>query len=157
MISVIAIDPGKDTGWAFFRRGVLTASGLIVEKDFSTYYDELEALCRTHWDVDMVGVVEKPRIYDRRRWKGDPNDLIDVAVKAGASAHALSYSSAVELVTPQEWKGQQPKNVNHAQTLVRLISEELEVLNKAKEKISLKKIHNVLDAVGIGLWRLGRR
>jgi hypothetical protein len=158
---LIAIDPAKSvrtdtrTGIAKFVNGQLSSVALMADHHGMGQVLAAMAYGKEGWHV----VIEKPQIYDRRQWKGDPNDLIEVAITAGFCSGVLQpYIEHVEYVTPQQWKGQQPKAVNHNQTLVRLAPEELEALNRCKARVSKKsKMHNVLDAVGIGLWKLGRR
>lgn len=79
--------------------------------------------------------------------KGDPNDLLRVAEVSGALAWDFTN---VYWYEARKWKGQVPKAVMGKRILKCLTEEELKVLGP------LAKNHNVLDAVGIGLYHLGR-
>jgi hypothetical protein len=100
-------------------------------------------------------VIEVPQVYQQRLQKGDPNDLIDVAVIAGIAAGAAAPFAEPQLVRPHKWKHNRPKAFDNAYTLSLLSAEEKLVVDSCGAPKS--KLHNVIDAVGIGLWRLGRR
>jgi hypothetical protein len=141
---MVAVDPGKHaSGWAVFWDRKLWACGF--GNDAGPILDVTEG------EVGLV-VVEVPRVYDRRRWKGDPNDLIDISIAGGLLAGALR-AEAVRLIRPQDWKGQTPKKVQADRTLAKLSEAERGRLEGVTTK---SKIHNVIDAVGIGLWELKR-
>ncbi len=132
---LVAIDPGADTGWAAFDDGHLVQVGLGIP----------------HLGGDVI--IELPQIYTRS--KADPNDLITLAVKVGQlKADAERAGCKVYLVHPHTWKGNAPKAVMGKRIVSRLDDAELEVL--ARVKCAASKRHNVVDAVGIALWRLGR-
>ncbi len=105
--------------------------------------------------IEAESVIEKPQIYRQRMWKGDPNDNVDVAIAAGVAAATLSRCGPVSFAAPRAWKGQREKRIDNAYTLRLLGPDEAEVL--AGHKVRGSKLHNVVDAVGIGLWKLGRR
>jgi len=72
-------------------------------------------------------VIERPQVYTRDKSRGDPADLIEVALAAGAWAReAARLGFAVELVAPAAWKGQLPKSVCHERARAALSSAELE-------------------------------
>lgn len=92
-------------------------------------------------------VIEIPQVYRGRLQKGDPNDLVDLAFSAGQFAKGFEH---VKKIRPREWKKQVPKKIMMKRILDKLTIRELEVLaDKATN-------HNFVDAVGIGLWYLGR-
>lgn len=154
---LIAIDPGLNgCGLAMF-------DDLLV---YATYVKETEGLTHPNNKLlnmqtrinDMIGgvcgfnyqvVCELPQVYTQGKLKGDPNDLINLALIVGG-IHA-NYKT--QLVKPREWKGQMPKEVCNQRVLSKLSPEEKEVIDK---KIPKSLLHNTLDAVGIGLWALGR-
>lgn len=102
-------------------------------------------------------VVEKPQVYVRRRSKGDPNDLIDLAVLAGAIC--AKAGRAVQ-VHPRDWKGTIPKARLLSQYMVHRRNErDLGEAGCAAYRIGLSTLpnslrHNIADAVGIGLWAI---
>lgn len=141
---LFSIDPGKNEfAWALFDNKKLIKCGMCeVDNIRDLVYGVM---------IDEV-VIEVPQIYMQRKWKGDPNDLIDVAVTAGRVAGQFSQ---VEFVRPRIWKGNRPKDIDNNYTLSQLISKELTILNICG--VQKSKRHNVVDAIGIGLWKLGRR
>ena len=153
-MKLAAIDPGvHEIGWAIFNGAELEAAGLIEGSLLSHLSKELEFLFDHH--KPSAAVVEIPQVYQQRSWKGDPNDLISVAVVAGVAVAALSRYTVVELVRPHAWKGNRPKNVDNRLTRTRLNAGERIKVETCG--VSKGKRHNVVDAVGIGLWKLRRR
>jgi hypothetical protein len=144
----MSVDPGKSMGVAVFLNGNLTGVNLIK----SNYANELQNFVNRI--QPKIGIVEAPRIYGRRQWKGDPNDLIKVALLAGMALAALSQHCIPEIVYPSVWKGQRPKDVDNKYTLELLSETERVYIENSFPK---SKLHNVIDAIGIGLWKLGRR
>lgn len=141
---IVAIDPGKRaSGWAVFWKRELWACG------FGNSADPI--LDATEGEPDLA-LIEAPRVYDRRRWKGDPNDLIDISI-AGAILLGSLRPERIKVIRPQDWKGQTPKDVQAGRTLAKLSRAERSRLDGATTK---GKMHNVIDAVGIGLWELER-
>ncbi len=141
---LLAIDPGVNlSGWALFDKGVLISAGhdenLVVVNIIK---------CRASHII-----VERPRTYGGKSNKGDTMDLLDLSVEVGFFC-GVAYAEDIEFraVLPQEWKGQTPKSVSHAQLLRRLTAEERKVI----PKMAKAKIHNVLDAIALGCSALGR-
>jgi hypothetical protein len=162
-LNLLAIDPSLTcTGWAFFEGPTLKQCG-IVRTDPSwplamrigraaemiTARDEEEA-----WPEHDT-VIEWPQVYTFGKSKGDPNDLLPVAGVAAVCAATLAYASRpAELVKPAAWKGQTPKDVHNARVLARLTPGELAMVDGSGIPMSLR--NNVIDAIGLGLWKLGR-
>lgn len=96
-----------------------------------------------------------------------------------AAGHASAWGAPVTLVTPREWKGTEPKPINHARLWAVLSPMERSVLGgdatghaitAAVDKGAMTRwrisgaecyprkfaTHNLLDAAGIGLEHLGR-
>jgi hypothetical protein len=96
-------------------------------------------------------VVEWPQIYTYGKGRGDPNDLLAL-VGVGSALAALIPEAAVESVRPRAWKGTVPGDA---------MVERIQALVTAGERLAVdlpcaSLSHNVWDAVGIGLWRVGR-
>ena len=157
---LIAIDPGvHGCGVAFLINGKLKVA----------YYIPTAEECPLHsFDIhaadatEVVFILEKPQIYKTRLLKGDPNDLIDVAVAGGemlgklrtiARCHVPVHRIAVEKIKPALWKKQLPKEVVQERVKPKLTPQELAVVVKPKPA---SLMHNVWDAVGIGLWGVKR-
>lgn len=96
-------------------------------------------------------IVELPQVYQARRT--DPSDLIQLAVLVGRVMEVARETGApVALVLPAEWKGQAPKQIVCARAEEALTEEERGRVDPCRGTLR----HNVLDAVGMGLARLGR-
>lgn len=151
-MNLLSVDPGNNTGWAFFNSaGVLQCCGLVK----CLVPASLDALAEKVSSADTV-YVEIPQVYSGPRAKGDPNDLIQVAVCAG---WVISQYRRADLKTvkPAEWKGQEPKEITHKRVLASLSPYELTVFDQDLKKHPKGVQHNVVDAVGIGLWALRRK
>jgi hypothetical protein len=102
-------------------------------------------------DIEHV-ITEMPRIYPGSgQQKGDLNDLLDLAASVGYVEGLYRGFAVCERVFPGAWKGQVPKKIMTARILAKLSPEELACI----ERVGAKD-HNTIDAVGIGLWKLGR-
>lgn len=131
--------------------------------------------------VDTI-LVERPifRAQDARYRQVSPQTLIDLAWSAARAAYSLAGSNARKVVelTPQEWKGTEPKPVQHARLLEVLSDAELALVGgedtryrvlASQRKGALDRWsrpgvsyygrwtgHNVLDAVALALTYVGR-
>ncbi len=115
--------------------------------------------CIRHWSGyrtvlttdEFVG--EKPVVYPGARGlKTNPNDLLDLAMCAGAFYGALCVDlrASLRLVEPAEWKAQVPKEITRERIKAILTPQEISRIRKGGE------MHNVWDAIGIGLFASGR-
>jgi len=143
---LLAIDPGNVTGFALFEGKDLVTCGVLT-KD--------QAKSRVFDNVDTL-VIERPKIYPGARQEVPPDDLITLAILVG-EIKALYRLSGVETeeVLPYAWKGQLPKDISHKRIKKCLNMKENSLVESVR--VSKSNKHNMLDAVGIGLWRLGRR
>lgn len=96
-------------------------------------------------------VIEIPQVYYGSKQKGDANDLVKLAFEAGKVSAEFA---GVKTVRPREWKGTVKKEIMLRRIVSRLNDNELYLLKDLG--LPSHKEHNVVDAVGIGLWRLGR-
>lgn len=71
--AVLALDPGETTGWAFFNKAVLKATGELKATDIGTVVPQLENLFKLL--QPQVLVVEDYRIYS---WKTKQHAFSDV-------------------------------------------------------------------------------
>lgn len=116
----------------------------------------LSAIGHDYTEVVFI-VFEKPQIYTARKSKGDPNDLIGLAGMAMAVV-ALFHANRCVLVdspTPAEWIGNLPKtttgNAKESARAKRILSR-----LTPEELAAVPDQHDAIDAVGLGLWKLGR-
>jgi len=152
-VSVLAIDPGRDTGWAF-----LDDSGALL-------------FCGLGTPPDSVGhpvIIERPQVYRGRSSKGDPNDLITLAIQVGQYKERCERAqSKVELVLPRDWKGTVDPDVLCHRVVTSLSPSERDCLIRiitplarkpmTDEHLTAGKRHNVIDAVGLAKWSRGAR
>ena len=157
MQNLIAVDPGlRSAGWAVFHGQDIVSAGIVNPRQ---EYREEEVVTRAV-DVgqqlgDLVhkkfsgvthAIVEMPVYYG----PGDKNagSIFKLCVCIGSIAQALNERGViVETVNVPEWKGQLPKEV-----VIRRIK--IIVPDWAIKGLNLEK--DMWDAVGIGLWKLGR-
>lgn len=168
---LVAIDPGKRTGWAMFRDSRLTCCGYVLP-DGSKHYSRCEQLNKIPGAETVL--IEQPRWYPHER-KIDVNDLLDLAVLVGeikANMGGRCFNSQecdfdellirpeVELIFPRTWKGTVPKPIMSQRIYEKLDEGEKKLLPlKRGKKLSTSAAdhdHNALDAIGLGLWKLGR-
>lgn len=143
MLCVDPSKPGNNTGVVWFVNGYLSKADLNTRSVAYSPY------------VPSVLLVEFPQYYHENQ-EEDPNDLLQVARCVGQweewAAAIDPPGCLVVRVHPREWKGQTPKKIHNARVLERLIPNELATIPKLPES----KLHNVLDAIGLGLWALDR-
>lgn len=145
----VTIDPGVNAGFAWFKDGKLCLAALLKTDRF------FHLPCLPGPVLSLI--LERPRVYtDKRKWKGDPNSLIKLAWIGGVLQERTEqefHPKRVHTIEPSEWKGRRPKEVDNRLTLSLLSEEEKKVIPKVPKSY----MHNVLDAIGIGLWVAGRR
>jgi Holliday junction resolvasome RuvABC endonuclease subunit len=152
-MKTIAIDPGtKHCGWALFVDGRFDLCGL-VRSSKQELPDRVRQMAR---EMPMVFadhvVIERPEVYRSRFLKGDPNDLISVAIVVGALVQAAKGTAEVDLPKPKEWKGQAPKEVTDRRIRKALSVAEFSKMQGLLRGVPLSLQHNVIDAVALGLW-----
>jgi len=141
MRSVLAIDPGKNAGWARFVDGDLCEAEVMNGSDIVNQPPPIAV-------GPAIVVIEIPVIYPIGRGKGDPNDLISLAIMAGRLSGYYKHICNCDtiFVKPRVWKGTVPKRIHQKRILDKL---------KENEKAKLPhQNHNMVDAIGIGLWYL---
>lgn len=152
-MTTLSFDPAKrGAAWARFdAANVLVGCGL---EQGETFLEALDRLPLAGDELALV-VIEVPQVYQQRQWKGDPNDLVAVAVTAGALAYRYRLAKRVLLPKPHDWKGSVPKEVTKERVLAELSAAERVHYNSARIAASLR--HNAIDAIGLGLWATGRK
>jgi hypothetical protein len=153
MNRLLALDPGIKTGVAIFQDSKLFDCGIIHFVDTQIYTQNMFEL--TNKVKPTNAIIERPQIYTIANWKGDPNDLIKVAIQVGIFIAACGPFCKVEEVTPHAWKGNRPKDIDTDYTKSLLDINELRAL--VNNNIKKFEMHHVLDAVGVGLCFLKRR
>lgn len=165
---VLAVDPGiRGCGVALFRAGLL-AEAAYVKNSYKSGNRATEAASMAKDVVDWLGdtideldelAVEWPQIYvsqlraGKGKKKADPNDLL--ALCGIDAALAALFKVSTKSYQPHEWKGGVDKDPHHLRIEGRLQPSELRVASEAREDAGSLE-HNVMDAIGIGLFHLGR-
>lgn len=142
---VFAIDPGNKTGWAVFEDGRLIMCG--VKSKAEMLAPPHPKITEPIWDLV---VIEEPQMYQGRRAKGNPQDIIDLAVYVGQLEQRFRVTKCIKRVKPARWKGQLDKKLCHQRAREKLTMYEQNVVDHAQVD------HNGWDAVAMGLWALGR-
>jgi hypothetical protein len=158
------VDPGAATGYAVFVDGLLHHCGLAVattppRTDPLKSAREIAELVQLGYDARGIWprshlIIEWPQVYTRG--SNDRNDLLPLCAIAGAVAQRLALFASQRHVLPRTWQGQMTKDVCHARIKSRLDKYELTVVDAACQGHAPGKRHNILDAVGIGLYSVGR-
>ena len=141
---LVAIDPGKTSGFAEFHHGKLIEAMPLSEREILERSPVGRGVC----------VIELPVVYASRNVPAA--DLIDLAVLVG-DLRGLYRRHGFEtvLVKPRTWKGTTPKAIHHKRVLGALTAEERAILPRRPRAKNYD--HNMLDAVGLGLWQLTRK
>jgi hypothetical protein len=153
---LFSFDPAAaHVGWAVFANQRLAFCGLERGEPIGEAIGILaDKITPNAWSEGLRIVVEVPQVYQQRSWRGDPNDLISVALTAGRIAQAFESHAIAELVRPHAWKRNAAKAVMLRRIEERLDERERNVLHTAKMPAGLR--HNVIDAIGLGLFALDR-
>lgn len=155
---LLAIDPGVSTGWALFdsaRR--LHSCGLGAP------------------DPQMPGALDEVIIEcEQLRGRGEknPNSILLMARNAGEWFGRFEGFAPTRYIRVADWKGQTSKEIDHRRTWSKLAPEEIRALVLGCKGLSPRsapvdaairegltkadKRANVLDAIGIGLFGVGR-
>lgn len=119
---------------------------------------------------------EKPQIYAKRKSKGNPNQLVDLAIAGAEAAMFLRIGwglskAVVFAVHPRDWKGTISKPVHHMRLLEILskaelalfpagteayIRENAKALALGKSPSYSAQCVDLLDATALGCYDLGR-
>lgn len=169
----VAIDAGKrGCGVAVFEGNRLALAAYPQDKD---YCDDSEA---KRWETHKYtaeaamgviysalgpipaaweSVIEFPRIYRGRELEKDQNDLLDLAAVATRLCAGLTAPNCpVRFVHVSDWKGQLDKDEAWHHMQKALSPDEMRIYKDAVKDLPKKLHHNVQDAIGIGLWTVGR-
>lgn len=156
---LLTIDPGiKTLGWAVFEDSDLLFTGVSRAREKridSAALAHLESLLAfTCVGGYPYAVVLERMTYRQKARSVPPQDLMDVNLVGGIVAAGCKGADGVLwTVTPAEWKGSVPRDVEQARSAHVLSKAEARVLAAVKP---VHLAHNAWSAVGIGLAYLGR-
>ena len=149
---LLALDPGFQTGWAFFNNKAekwrLCYAGIMRAKGedwlrVGSLVKVLGMLVNIH-DPELV-VIEMPQYFDNAggNMAAKRGDLGKLMIVTGALfGAAASHGVDVQLVPVRTWKGNLPKSVSQERTLKAL----------AQMESNAHPSSHALDAAGLGLW-----
>jgi len=143
---LLAIDPGNDTGWALFDNGRRLAACGLGEPELPGPVDDL--------------IIECPEL--RPHGEKNPNAILKLARNAGEWCGRLRAIPRQRYVRPNDWKGSTSKSISHARTWGKLDDKEKDIVDAAfksaagRDGMAASKRHNVLDAIGLGLFGVAR-
>lgn len=157
---LVAIDPGVNAcGVAVFEENTLVFAGYVRNRNNkATLFEKVSATVHELFDLmpyESTLAIEIPRVYQGAKQKGDPNDLIALALVVGGCSqqveHAIGYY-------PDQWKGQvpKPKKKSDRYIIQGRVFEELTVNELILVPKNVGPAWDVIDAIGIGLFHLGR-
>ncbi len=171
-MNVLALDPSvRSPGVAVFERGRLTyadrvkvpLSGWSSDGErWQMVADAIVSMCRGLPQANII-VYEKPQIYTAVKSKGDPNDLIPLAAIGAIFAcrmlqvdpPCIGGPARILTPTPAEWIGQCPKATKGSAFESPRAKRILSRLD-AEEMALVPDQHDAIDAIGLGLFCLGR-
>lgn len=159
-IQLLGIDPGlRYCGLGLFEDGELRRGWLAINPEmwqrgptcWSTMADAVEAELRAMDVFNTVHAVavEIPQVYQTKYQKGDQDDIVQLAATVGAIVSRIPAKHKIGFF-PRQWKGQVPKGIHNNRILSRLSQEEFERIECPR--VALR--HNVIDAVGLGVYTL---
>lgn len=151
--ALFAPDTGKLLYAAYLRNPETSGDGAKAWFALADHcYEVLKAKAKELQRPIDVYVVE----LMMRRYKDirtDVNDLIQVAAAGAAVGAALPVKAAYSYPA-STWKGSVPKKIHNVRILNALSPEERAIYDAEPTASSLK--HNIVDAIGIGLYHLER-
>ncbi len=152
-MTLISIDPStKRPAVALWEDGILTETFYLRSdlKNTPDVFELVSELAFSHYADEVA--IEMPEIYAGS--KVSKAGLMKLAFHAGFSAGVFHVPGRTKIYPylPKEWKGQVPKEVMSPRIMGRLSKDE------AAKVLTLTKTfqHDLHDAVGIGLYHLGR-
>jgi len=158
---MITIDPGVSYwAWAAFDKVLVGAGRETAPTSVDAALLLLDFLqART----DEAGLIENPVVRYTARQKGDQADIRDLAGAVGRYEMAAVFAGLeTELIIPERWKSTVAKGVMCRRVHGLLSPNELPVIRwpkgaKIASAFEGKGVAaDVVDAIGIGLWKTGR-
>lgn len=153
--TLLAIDPGyRYFGYSIFCGPAIAKAGLS-QADKAEDWDRwtgqppnflalTDIILNTEWSTKHA-IIEFPKVH-----RDTPNaeSIVRLASACGAYTALLQAAGfAVEWVEPRAWKGTVPKDIMYKRILAKVPESEYTCIDRIHD-------HNVIDAVGIGLWKI---
>lgn len=147
MTTLVAIDPGvKNLAWAQFEDGALARCGLS-RTDHATNHARA-----------LIGLSQPDILVLEQMVPRDLPNAADLIAVSHTGAFVAGALRPVVLLYPTaaEWKGSVPKRIHHPRIAAKLTDAERAVVASVAVRVPASLLHNVWDAVGLGLWGLRR-
>jgi hypothetical protein len=145
---VVAVDPGlRGCGVAEFSGGLLLRARYVVNPEKKARGPGAWAMMA----IQVTEVVTTPGVFVVEVMQNDGRSMgkvEDVLQVQGVAAWILALGGSVVGYQPREWKGSVPKPIHNTRVLGKLTS--------AERKAIVNDRHDVIDAIGLGLYYLGR-
>jgi len=153
MTRLVTIDPGvRALGVCFFEHRVFRL-GLLSRSKARKLTDQIAEHRSNLPDIGATHAAVESMVY--RPTDSTPQDLINVQAVGCTLAGMLA--PAVTLYPSSEWKGTTPKRIHHERIQSALMfPAETEALADSLKGIPKAHQKEILDALGIGLYHLGR-
>jgi hypothetical protein len=164
---ILGIDPGfsfyNGLGYSYFEEGKLIACGLIkpfapgylseqsifdVLKNFSKQWEELKGFSIK----PKILCLESPVNFGNYK-KINTKALDDIHFLNGMLTERFQPERLLR-PTPFQWKGNKPKDKHNAEIVSSLDTYSRKRLEESLSQIKNGAWHNVIDAVGLGLYAL---
>lgn len=153
--TLLAIDPGyRYFGYSIFGGKKILKAGLskALESDAwdrwtgqpPSFTEIAELILNTEWEVRHA-IIEFPKVH-----RDTPNaeSIVRLAAACGAYTSLLQAAGFfTEWVEPRSWKGTVPKDIMYKRILAKIPESQYVNIDRIHD-------HNVIDAVGIGLWKI---
>ena len=173
---MISLDPAhgirSHVGIAYWKAGILAGAGAVaLPRDAHDTDDGERAQRMAHAALAWIGarhalprtfVYEWPQVYTAAKSIGDPNDLIGLAGVGAAVGMGLSMAVALQEIgltimtyRPGEWTGGIRKE-RKGNPWLSLRGQRVATRLRSSEREVVPASHDAIDAVGIGLFALGR-
>ncbi len=154
---IVAIDPGvKASGVACFDGGSLVSAFWARESGARSMEAEVILRASSAFGFsagEVVAVVEEPITVRGRAFRGSTESLLKLSQSIGALRAMLqSIGTRVELTSVRAWKGNVPTEALQERLLRKLDEDEKLRIEWPAQSYA----HNIVDAISLGLWALGR-
>lgn len=153
---MIAIDPGtRAVGWAIFLPdGSMHRCGLAHVKGTNRVLADDAIELADQIGVHLPRVVLEEMVMRPEDPRSQADDLLRVQLVGGIVAARVGQK--IVTVRPMRWKGCVPKRIHHRRIGDVMTRAEKDLLTAACRTVHRDLQHNVIDAIGIGLWDVGR-
>lgn len=149
--------PGRQSGRPAYEKIRLEGCGLVQSKALGR--DDMAHFAAMSAELSLVNydrlVVERPQLYRESKQKGRQEDLARLLILCGMICGVV-HDGHGELVLPHDWKGGIPKPdpISDIDSYIVHRRNKEALGDYLPRDVSLGKAHNVVDAVGLGLWRV---